>query len=148
MTSKSIITRFRFLRQSVQPSAERNLHHLAQNPRGLPDFVRQSPVAMRYLDLLSPLVLIGHPSPSSDLYERAIKTPPDTEPSDIRSVTENWPTAKTFRQSAKNRIRKLQKTLQENWRLRLWFERGRVDPLHAAINDIRKSESLQRKKKE
>jgi hypothetical protein len=55
MTSKSIITRFRFVRQSVQPSAGRNLHHLAQNPQRLPDFVRQSPVAMRYLDLLGTL---------------------------------------------------------------------------------------------
>jgi hypothetical protein len=61
MTSKSIITRFRFLRQSARPSAERNLHHLAQNPRELPDFVRQSPVAMRYLDLLSPLAWHGFP---------------------------------------------------------------------------------------
>jgi len=61
MTSKSVIARFRFLRQPVRPSAERNLHHLAQNPRELPDFVRQSPVAMRYLDLLSPLAWDGFP---------------------------------------------------------------------------------------
>jgi hypothetical protein len=61
MTSKSIVTRFRFLRQSVQPNAERNLHHLAQNSRELPGFVRQSPVAMRYLDLLGPLAWSSFP---------------------------------------------------------------------------------------
>jgi hypothetical protein len=61
MTSKSIIAWFRFLRQSVWPTAERNLHYLAQNPRELPDFVRQSPVAMRYLELLGPLAWGGFP---------------------------------------------------------------------------------------
>ena len=33
----------------------RNLHHLAQNPSHLPRFVRESPVAMKYLHLLGPL---------------------------------------------------------------------------------------------
>ena len=61
MTSKSIIAWFRFLRQPVRLSAERNLHDLAQNRRGLPGFVRQSPVAMRYLDLLGPLAWDGFP---------------------------------------------------------------------------------------
>jgi len=55
MTSKPIIACFRFLRQSLRPGAQRNLHDLAYNRRGLPGFVRQSPVAMRYLDLLGPL---------------------------------------------------------------------------------------------
>jgi hypothetical protein len=61
MTSKSIIAWFRFLRRPVRPSAKRNLHDLAQNPRELPDFVRHSPVAMRYLDLLGPLAWGGFP---------------------------------------------------------------------------------------
>jgi hypothetical protein len=33
----------------------RDLHHLAQNPSHLPRFVRESPVAMKYLHLLGPL---------------------------------------------------------------------------------------------
>jgi hypothetical protein len=61
MTSKSIMAWFRFLRQPVRLSAKRNLHDLAQNPRGLPSFVRHSPVAMRYLDLLGPLAWGGFP---------------------------------------------------------------------------------------
>ena len=55
MTSTSIIARIPILRQWRQPNQRSNLHRLAQGREWLPDFVRQSPVAMRYLQLLGPL---------------------------------------------------------------------------------------------
>ncbi len=55
MTSKSIIARIRLLRQRGRSGKRLNLHDLAHNPELLPDFVRHSPVAMRYLELLGPL---------------------------------------------------------------------------------------------
>lgn len=55
MTSKSIITRIRLLRQRGRSRERLNLHDLAHNPELLPSFVRHSPVAMRYLELLGPL---------------------------------------------------------------------------------------------
>lgn len=55
MTNKSIIARIRLLRKQARSRKRLNLHDLAQNPEQLPGFVRHSPVAMRYLELLSPL---------------------------------------------------------------------------------------------
>jgi hypothetical protein len=66
MTSMSIVPRLNLRQQwshwrqrafnHVKPSAARyDLHQLAQEPTQLPPFVRQSPVAMRYLRLLGPL---------------------------------------------------------------------------------------------
>lgn len=55
MTSKSIIARIRLLLQRGRSRKRSNLYDLAQNPELLPSFVRHSPVAMRYLELLSPL---------------------------------------------------------------------------------------------
>ena len=45
----------RLFTRSDPPRTRSDLHHLAQRPAQLPPFVRQSPVAMRYLRLLSPL---------------------------------------------------------------------------------------------
>jgi hypothetical protein len=59
MTSLSIISQFNYFRYSWAakrlPRQRPNLHQLAQQPEKLPRFVRQTPVAMRYLRLLSPL---------------------------------------------------------------------------------------------
>ena len=53
MTSNSIIARICLLRQRGRSRKRLNLHDFAQNPERLPSFVRHSPVAMRYLELLS-----------------------------------------------------------------------------------------------
>lgn len=55
MASGSIIAQLGILRQHGLCRAGRNLCELASEPGRLPGFVRQSPVAMRYLDLLGPM---------------------------------------------------------------------------------------------
>lgn len=55
MTSSPIIAWILRLAQRMRPRDKSNLHALARNPQQLPGFVRQSPVAMRYLELLAPL---------------------------------------------------------------------------------------------
>jgi hypothetical protein len=65
MTNKSIIARIRLLRQRGRSRKRLNLHDLARNPEQLPGFVRHSPVAMRYLELLSSLA--WHRFPERDL---------------------------------------------------------------------------------
>jgi len=76
MTSTPIVSHFRSLRQLPTrcwwlmtqrslPLQRPDLHHLALNPTGLPPFVRQSSIAMRYLRLLGPLA--WHRFPERDL---------------------------------------------------------------------------------
>jgi hypothetical protein len=65
MTNNSIIARIRFLRQRGRSKKQLNLHDLAHHPEQLPSFVRHSPVAMRYLELLGPLA--WHRFPERDL---------------------------------------------------------------------------------
>lgn len=55
MTISSIIARIPMPARRMRPQNRFNLHDLARNPEQLPGFVRQSPVAMRYLELLGPL---------------------------------------------------------------------------------------------
>jgi hypothetical protein len=55
MASGSIIAQLGILRQPEQCRARRNLSELASEPGRLPEFVRQSPAAMRYLELPGPL---------------------------------------------------------------------------------------------
>ena len=55
MTSRPIIAQIISLRQWKRCWQQRNLHELAQDEARLPEFVLQSPVAMRYLRLLGPL---------------------------------------------------------------------------------------------
>jgi hypothetical protein len=65
MTSISILSHLRPSKQPcvwhrrsfwpLQRQKRRNLHQLAHNPSALPPFVRQSPLAMKYLHLLGPL---------------------------------------------------------------------------------------------
>ncbi len=55
MTSKPIIARISMLRQHIGRRKSLNLHTLALHGHHLPSFVRHSPVAMRYLELLGPL---------------------------------------------------------------------------------------------
>lgn len=85
--------------------------------------------------------LIGRLSQTSDLYERSIEAPQQTEPVDIRVTNKNWPTASPTRQQAQARVRQLQKILKKNWRLRLHFEQGRIDPLRDAITESSKQKS-------
>jgi 4Fe-4S ferredoxin len=93
--------------------------------------------------------LIGRLSQSSGLYERNIKAPPQSEPIDIRVTNKNWNTISPARQQVQTRVRKLQDTLKRNWRLRLDFERGRVDSIYDAIADLsqRKSSKSSRNSK-
>ena len=53
MTSTFILPRFRFWTQRRRKPP--NLHDLAQHPGRLPRFVRDCPIAQRYLHLLGPL---------------------------------------------------------------------------------------------
>jgi hypothetical protein len=55
MTSTSVIAWILRLRQRRRSRDQCNLHDLARNSGQLPGCVRQSPVAMRYLELLGPL---------------------------------------------------------------------------------------------
>jgi hypothetical protein len=55
MTSGPIIAQIAGLRQRRQARKSGNLHELAEDEAHLPDFVRQSPAAVRYLRLLGPL---------------------------------------------------------------------------------------------
>jgi len=52
---QTIKTLFRFFKRPKHLKTRPNLSQLAQNPAKLPRFVRESPVAMRYLHLLGPL---------------------------------------------------------------------------------------------
>jgi hypothetical protein len=64
MTSTLILPRFRAWKQRVSPRFRRprpNLHGLAQHPARMPRFVRDSPVAQRYLQLLGPIDWAGFP---------------------------------------------------------------------------------------
>lgn len=56
---------WRSLIRRHSPLQRPDLHHLAQNPAELPRFVRESPIAIRYLDLLGPLA--WHHFPERDL---------------------------------------------------------------------------------
>ena len=67
MTSKSIVARIPLLRQPGGAKRRPNLHTLAQHRRHLPRFVRQSPVAMRYLQLLGPLAWAQFPERDLEL---------------------------------------------------------------------------------
>jgi hypothetical protein len=55
MASAPIIAQIAGLRQHRHARKRSNLHELAEGEAQLPDLVRQSPVAMRYLRLLGPL---------------------------------------------------------------------------------------------
>ena len=65
MTSTPILSHLRPFKQPFawhwrpfspfRQAERRKRHHLAQHPRRLPRFVRQSPVAMKYRHLLGPL---------------------------------------------------------------------------------------------
>jgi 4Fe-4S ferredoxin len=83
--------------------------------------------------------LIGHDSPHTDIYERIIKVPSITHSSGAQTKTDHWSIDKVSRRLAQDRIRKLQQVIRNNWRLRLLFERGRIDPLctaaHQEINN-------------
>lgn len=54
MTSQPIIAQIITLRQRRRPRQARTLRELAQHEAQLPQFVRQSPIAMRYLRFLGP----------------------------------------------------------------------------------------------
>lgn len=68
MTSNSIITRLRSLIQQKCPPPPRSLHYWSQNQAKLPQFVRQSPIAQRYLRLLGPLAWHQFPERELRLY--------------------------------------------------------------------------------
>ncbi|MDO8056419.1 MAG: hypothetical protein Q6361_06115, partial [Candidatus Hermodarchaeota archaeon] len=48
--------------------------------------------------------------------------------------TKQWQEEPARRRAAQDRIRQLQSFIKKNWRLRLLFERGRVDPLCQAVH--------------
>jgi len=75
MTSNKIITWLRNLIQQKRPSACRSLHDWYQNQADLPRFVRQSPVAERYLRLLGPLAWHQFPERELRLYGQSEPIP-------------------------------------------------------------------------
>jgi 4Fe-4S ferredoxin len=79
--------------------------------------------------------LIGQEGPRKDIYERVIKVPLTEHESTIQAKSEQWSEDKISRQKAQERVQKLQDVIRKNWRLRLFFERGRTDPLCAAVKD-------------
>lgn len=86
--------------------------------------------------------LIGHEIHHSDIYERVIKIPPTSEPTNIPLKIKNWVSNKQKRQNAQERIRRLQQIFRNNWRLRLLFERGRTTPIHAELKKINSKYSI------
>ena len=86
--------------------------------------------------------LIGKQVPQTDIYERVIKVPLSTEPEKIQMISKEWKTKSTARSKAKARVRRLQDVIRGNWRLRLLFERGRTDPLCAAIQREASAEEI------
>jgi hypothetical protein len=79
--------------------------------------------------------LVGRPEPKNEIYERAIKAPPSKPSVQIQTKSDDWSENKLNRRQAQDRIRKFQEFMTKNWRLRLLFERGRVDPLRQALRD-------------
>ncbi|MFX1319327.1 MAG: 4Fe-4S binding protein [Promethearchaeota archaeon] len=79
--------------------------------------------------------LIGLSTPRNDIYERVIKIAPTEHGTSVQTKSEKWSEDKISRTQAQARIQKLQEIIRRNWRLRLLFERGRVEPLCAAVKD-------------
>ena len=80
--------------------------------------------------------LIGKETPRKDIYERIIKVPPQKPSTRIQTKSDQWSADQLNRREAQKRIQRLQDVIKKNWRLRLLFERGRVDPLCNAIKDV------------
>ncbi|MFX1561992.1 MAG: 4Fe-4S binding protein [Promethearchaeota archaeon] len=85
--------------------------------------------------------LIGRLSQKSDLYERNIQAPTQTETGDISLTSKNWSKTSPARQKVQTSIRQLQSILKNNWRLHLHFEKGRIDQLRNAFTKIVKRKS-------
>lgn len=79
--------------------------------------------------------LIGQEPRRDDIYQRVIKAPPSQYSTSIQTKSDQWSDDKVSRQQARERVQKLQEIIRMNWRLRLMFERGRVDPLFSAVKD-------------
>ena len=77
--------------------------------------------------------LIGRETPRTDIYEREINVSASAHSTNNLASAKQWQEEPTRRQAAQDRIRQLQSFIKKNWRLRLLFERGRVDPLCQAI---------------
>ncbi len=77
--------------------------------------------------------LIGREAPRKDIYQRAIKAPLIKHTSSTQPKSDKWSPDKATRRLAQDRIKKLQRFMRKNWRLRLLFERGRTAPLHTVI---------------
>jgi 4Fe-4S ferredoxin len=86
--------------------------------------------------------LVGRSSPLNEIYERIIKAPPMESSTSIQIKSDKWSTNKISHQKARERVQKLQELIKTNWRLRLLFERGRVDPLSAAVKNEAKKKAL------
>jgi 4Fe-4S ferredoxin len=79
--------------------------------------------------------LIGQEPRRDDIYQRVIKAPPNQHSTSVQTKSDQWSDDKVSRQQARERVQKLQEIIRKNWRLRLMFERGRVDPLFTAVKD-------------
>ncbi|MFW9984828.1 MAG: hypothetical protein ACFFCB_08885 [Candidatus Odinarchaeota archaeon] len=62
-----------------------------------------------------------------------IKAPGDKPSITIQTKSEDWAESKLNRRLVQDRVRKVQEFIKKNWRLRLLFERGRIDPLFTAL---------------
>lgn len=79
--------------------------------------------------------LIGQETTRNDIYQRVIKAPSSQHSTSIQTKSDQWSEDKVSRLQAQERVQKLQEIIRKNWRLRLLFERGRVDPLCSAVKD-------------
>ena len=77
--------------------------------------------------------LIGRDIHRTDIYEREIKVSSTEQSTNNITSLKKWQQEPTTRLAAQERIRKLQAFIKKNWRLRLLFERGRVEPLCQAV---------------
>jgi 4Fe-4S ferredoxin len=79
--------------------------------------------------------LIGRDIPRNDIYEREIKVSTSEQLPSGSTSPEHWQKQSMSRSIAQERIRQLQAFIKKNWRLRLLFERGRIDPLYQAVQN-------------
>lgn len=77
--------------------------------------------------------LVGREAPQNNIYERLIKVPAVKPSVPIQTKSEDWTENKLNRRLAQDRVQKVQEFIKKNWRLRLLYERGRVDPLFTAL---------------
>jgi 4Fe-4S ferredoxin len=81
-------------------------------------------------------LLVGRETENTELYERSIDAPQHLDERGKSVAPKHWPKIESYRKQAQRRVRRIQELLEKNWRLRLFFERGRLGPLQRALAEM------------